>query len=249
MYPLIISFGELRVYTYPLFIGFAWGFAFQFAQYLINKLNITFDHFKIFTIGLFAISWVGAKIFFLIFSLTENFRQHLVSSYFWLGGGFVFYGGLITGVLFVILYRWLVDKTLTREKLIVLLPALTFGHAIGRIGCLLAGCCYGKETSSFLSIHVHDAFRHPVQLYEAILLMILGVVITKLIFKKINSDLIIALYFIYYSVIRFLLEFFRGDQVRGIFFDLLSTSQIVSIFILASAIIYLILHTRRRRWL
>ena len=240
MYPLIISFGELKVYSYPLFIGFAWGFAFQIAQYLITKLDIKFERFKFFTICLFIISWVGAKVFFLIFSSTEHMQLHLVSSNFWLGGGFVFYGGLLFGMLFIIFYSLFVDKTLKGEKLIILLPALTFGHAIGRIGCLLAGCCYGKETSSALSIHLHDAFRYPVQLYEAFLLVVLGAVITKLIFKKIKHDLIISLYFIYYSVMRFILEFFRGDLVRGMFFDLLSTSQIVSVFIFVLAIIYLI---------
>ncbi|OFZ25158.1 MAG: hypothetical protein A2381_12000 [Bdellovibrionales bacterium RIFOXYB1_FULL_37_110] len=243
MQPLIISFGEFKVYSYPLFIGFAWGLAFQITQFFINKLDIEFKRFKLFTLGLFVVSWVGAKVFFLIFSSMENFRHHLISSYFWLGGGFVFYGGLLAGVLFVIFYCMFVDKTLTGDKLIVLLPALAYGHAIGRIGCLLAGCCYGQETSSFFSIQLHGASRYPVQLYESILLVILGVIVTKLIFKKNNHDLIISFYFIYYAVMRFILEFFRGDQVRGIFFNLLSASQIVSIFILTLVIIYL---TRKR---
>ena len=75
--------------------------------------------------------------------------------------------------------------------------------------------------------------RHPVQLYEALSLFILGAVLLRLIKKKVSGNTIISVYFVSYTIIRFILEFMRGDKIRGIYFLGLSTSQLISLILVA----------------
>ncbi len=127
-------------------------------------------------------------------------------------------------------------------------PAIAAGHALGRVGCLLGGCCYGAEWHGPWSVTATDPMspmanpsvpRHPVQLYESLGLMALALVFaaTPLDARWLGapgSGRRIALYAVLYGVLRFATEDFRGDLVRGVFLGgLVSTSQLVSLAIVA----------------
>ena len=231
MHPILVNFPILKIYSYPLLMGIAWGIAYHLGNYLLLKYGQTDRGYKALFWGTFICSWMGAKIFFLLFSKLDSPANYLTNSSFWLGGGFVFYGGLIFGVLYFFLYSHLLKK-FDWKKGYLILPALAFAHAIGRIGCLLAGCCYGTRCSLPWAIELHGALRHPVQLYESILLGILGLILWQLIKRGKRASIILGSYFAGYALIRFCLEFLRGDHVRGIYWWHLSSSQIISLVIL-----------------
>jgi phosphatidylglycerol:prolipoprotein diacylglycerol transferase len=114
-------------------------------------------------------------------------------------------------------------------------PALALGHAIGRIGCFFAGCCYGKESSLPWSVIFNDenslavigVHLHPTQIYETIGNFLLFTFLKFYGRKKRRTGMIFAVYLIIYSVLRFVVEIFRGDY-RGIQYVGLSISQVIS---------------------
>ncbi len=105
-------------------------------------------------------------------------------------------------------------------------------HAFGRVGCFLAGCCYGKKLERTITIlNGIRLERIPIQLIEAIFEFLLFIILT-VIRKKDDNVNILRIYLMSYSAFRFLDEFFRGDEIRGIFFGL-STAQWISLVIWA----------------
>jgi phosphatidylglycerol:prolipoprotein diacylglycerol transferase len=187
----------------------------------------------LFFISAFICSWLGAKFLFLI-TLDEVIAVKAQQSMgFWLGGGFVFYGGLIGGGITFATYLKLSKAKLKQFN--ILIPVLAMGHGLGRIACFLAGCCYGTFCDLPWSIKLHGAARHPVQLYESIALISLSILFYKRV--KANKSVLWE-YIAIYAVLRFVLEFFRGDKIRGVFALGLSTSQFVSISLLCVALLF-----------
>ena len=212
-------------------MGVAWGFSYHIIIFLLEKNKFSKVGFNGLFAGTFIVSWIGAKIFYLIFSQYGEYQNLLTSASFWLGGGFVFYGGLLFGIIYVLFYSYILKKIETKS-LVCLIPGICISHAIGRVGCFLAGCCYGNATDVSWGIILHNERRHPVQLYEVIFLIFIFFIIIKLINRRINSKYIIYFYLISYSLIRFGLEFFRGDLIRGFGPFHLSSSQWISILIM-----------------
>ena len=240
MWPTLIKNSSFLIYSYPLFMGLAWGIGYNLSKSLIQREVGNLKGVEMLFWGNFICSWIGAKLFFLLFSSGEKIIEHATMSSFWMGGGFVFYGGLIVGLIYTLVYS-LILKKFEFRNLYLFVPSIAIGHATGRVGCLMAGCCYGIEADLPWSVHLHDALRHPVQLYEAIMLLILGFTTYKLIKSKKHK--IFPIYLIGYSLIRFILEFFRGDSIRGRHLLNLSTSQYIAIGIF-SATILVIIYTR-----
>ena len=184
--------------------------------------------------------FTGAKILYLFTILDKIDFHRLVSdwNYFSLlmSGGFVFYGGLITGVAaFFICGRILrLNPFPLAERLFFIVP---LSHAFGRVGCFFAGCCYGIEYSG--PLHVVDSSgtpRFPVQLVEAFLLLVLAFVMYVL-FARRKRNGQISFYFLSYCVMRFILEFFRGDSERGRIGSL-SVSQWISIVLCLLVVLF-----------
>ncbi len=236
MLPVLLDLPFFTLYAYPLFMGLAWGFGYYLTDNIFYHKKITEINLLHLFIGLFVSTWVGAKLFFLFFSSQNYFYRHLNSESFWLGGGFVFYGGLIFGLIFYGIYS-LILKKFPFKYSGFLAPGLVFGHAIGRIGCFLAGCCFGNQCDLPWAVTINHQQVHPVQIYEAVGLIIIGLIMLKLIRAAINAYSILGIYLLSYSILRFAIEFYRGDVVRGIYRDLLSTSQIISMVLFAIGII------------
>lgn len=209
-------------------MGLAWGVAYYFTRYLFEKNGEDSSKLLKLYAGIFISAWIGAKLFFLLFSAQLKIDQYIYADYFWLGGGFVFYGGLIFGLIFYLVYS-LRFKKFNFHKSYLLIPGIAFGHAIGRIGCFLTGCCYGSQCELPWAVKMEGEFRHPVQLYEAFALFSIGFLALSWIEKKKTNLNIITNYLLVYSGVRFFIEFFRGDEIRGIFWFSLSTSQFISL--------------------
>ena len=159
------------------------------------------------------------------------------------GSAMTFYGGLVGGIITFLIGHWTVIRKHYPDIKIVptlfpIAPAcITVAHAFGRLGCFMAGCCYGKQTDSFLGV-TFPGMTHPVlptQLFEAIFLFILTAVMFTLALKKKYLHNL-SIYLFSYGVFRFLIEYLRGDD-RGAFFLNLSPSQFFSIIAITSSIL------------
>lgn len=178
--------------------------------------------------------------------------------------GFVFYGGLIGGILGLFIYvkAYKLDVLKMFDIFAVSVP---LGHAMGRVGCFISGCCYGIEYDgplSFTYTHPYDPRTDvnplgtpvgvpllPVQLIEAACLLCLYVVLEILFRKTKRPGICLLVYAMCYCIIRFTLEFFRGDIVRGFLWGM-STSQWISmaIFVCAVALfIFLLVHDKKKK--
>ncbi len=238
MYPILYQGHDLIIYSYPLFMGLGWGFAYQIYFGLMNP-SVSRLKAQILFWGVFLSSWIGAKLFFLL-TYPKDLSSIAGEMSFWMGGGFVFYGGLLGALIFLLIYR--IWEPLREENFWPMLPALTFGHAVGRVGCLLAGCCFGTPTTLPWGIFLHGEHRHPTQILEILVLSLMGFVLLKS--KKPKSELLVF-YFVIYGLSRFGIEFLRGDIIRGEWF-LLSPSQWISLalVILGLGLFYKIKHSR-----
>lgn len=199
---------------------------------------------------------VGAKLLFVAVSW-EQIRAYHLSFLDVMRGGFVFYGGLIGGAagLFIYVKQF---KLPLADFLDIYATVLPLGHMFGRIGCFLGGCCYGMQMESecFLCVVYDEPYNAltprgvpllAVQLIEAFCLFVYFLVMLGLFYKaKPLSGCLAAVYASAYAVLRFTLEFFRGDKERGGFLSL-STSQWISLGILVLAVAVFIVQQRKRK--
>lgn len=200
---------------------------------------------------------VGGKILYII-SLIPTLVRHKVpfSAAFrffvaTMGQGFVFYGGLLGGIFMIYLYAKIFGGPFFSmlETIAVSGPLI---HAFGRIGCFAAGCCYGTPTDSWFSVIFPEGSfglsgvpLFPVQLVEAGINLVLFVLLFLYSRKKRRPGQVIGLYLIFYSIMRFVLEFYRGDIIRGIAGSL-STSQWISLVLLPLGCILFFTHIPER---
>lgn len=157
-------------------------------------------------------------------------------------GGMVFYGGFLgacVGLLVYTKFSKAVERWIAFDLFAVCIPLF---HVFGRIGCFLSGCCYGIECSFGVVVHgntlvpeLNDVRRLPVPLIEAACNLVIFLILLRAFLKGKEKGKMIFLYMLIYPVVRFILEFFRGDVIRGFLFGL-STSQWISIALFAVAV-------------
>ncbi len=195
---------------------------------------------------------VGAKLLFIAVSL-KDIIQSDIPFYYWIKGGFVFYGGLIGGAAGL----WIYTKQF-RMRIMdfvdIYAAVLPLGHSIGRVGCYFAGCCYGIPYDGPGAVIYHESLTMtpletpllPIQLIEAAGLMVLSIVLAICYLKISRRGAVAAFYVIGYSSLRFVLEFFRGDRARGIWLNV-STSQWISLALVCVLIFICIMEYRKNQ--
>ena len=197
---------------------------------------------------------VGAKVFWI---LQYSEPKQLWRAFFVWEGGLVYYGGLIGGALAVFAYIT-VHKLPIRRSADVCAIYLALGQAITRVGCFLNGCCWGTETdvpwgltfpkNSYVYTHQLEAGAisdtavranpvHPTQLYMVIGLIAIFVLL-ELAYRRRHFDGAIALLYCFaYGVLRFIVEFYRGDSARSVFG--MTVSQVISLGLLILPVVLL----------
>jgi phosphatidylglycerol:prolipoprotein diacylglycerol transferase len=204
---------------------------------------------RIYDLGLYilAAALIGGKLLMLV---TDPSAEAL--SFDFLRSGGVFYGGFIAAlaVSVFLMRRYKLPWRLTADAFA---PGIALGHAIGRLGCFSAGCCYGKPTDSWLGVHFTERAHEltgvpidtalvPTQLIEAIAnFLIFGFLLWLHKRRRFNGQIIYA-YLMVYSVMRFTIEFWRDDE-RGWVLGI-STSQFISIILFALGLALMIYHWR-----
>jgi phosphatidylglycerol:prolipoprotein diacylglycerol transferase len=194
-----------------------------------------FDELAVGLLGLVG-GLIGAAIFYDV----VQWRAVVADPASLLHPGLVFYGGLVGGAAAAWAYcrAWRISLADAADAGA---PGLALGHAIGRIGCFLGGCCYGRvvDASFPLAVTLHGAPRHPVQLYEAAGLVAIAI-FTSLLPRR-RAGAIFLAYVIAYALLRLVVEHWRGDDLeRGLVGGAVSTSQLIASVVLAAgaAILY-----------
>ena len=256
MLPFInLGFIKLPLYGLMIVSGILSGAA--ICKKLCAVQNINFYDFIIISAIAGSLGFAGAKLFFLIdyytpslfFKALGYMLAHPKTSGL-ISGGFVFYGGLIGGIAGYFL-GIKIAKTDVRTFLNTFAFVIPYIHAFGRIGCFCAGCCYGIEYDGFLSAGGH----FPVQLLESFLLFVFAFIILFFLLHKAElvskSPKLFLYYVVYYSIVRFFLEFIRADDIRGqVSFGAsvqLSISQVVSLILLTGAVVIFIAAGRKQK--
>jgi len=174
-----------------------------------------------------------------IFARVDSFET-FGRVFFTIFGGSVFYGGLLGGIAAGMIYikRKKLDAGAYADVMALVAPLF---HSIGRIGCFLGGCCFGVEWEYGFTYHhslaeaANGVPRFPVQLLEAAWIFAVFVLVYALFKRERFKNRLFCIYLTAYAPGRFFIEFLRGDEVRGLYGGL-STSQIISVLVLAGAI-------------
>lgn len=235
----LLKIGQFTVYGYGLMIGLGIIAAYMTAEYRAKKKNLNQD--LIFSLAIWCVigGLLGAKLLYYITQINEIIKDP--SLLLDVGDGFVVYGGIIGGIFAGFLFCKK-QKINFLEYFDLVMPSIALAQGFGRIGCFLSGCCYGNETSSPFHIIFHSSEYAPngvplvpTQLISSGLNFAHFFILIIYANRKKADGQVAALYLIFYSIGRFILEFFRGDLERGSIGSL-STSQFISIFILVAGI-------------
>lgn len=246
----LFTIGPFTVYGYGLMIAVGVMAAWIAAEYRAKKMKMQNEQIFYLVIWCLLGGMAGSK---LLFWITE-WKEILEDPGFLLNtptDGYVIYGGIIGGILAGWLYCR-VKRLSFFAYFDLLAPSVALAQGFGRVGCLLAGCCYGMETDGALAITFYDSDFAPnnvplvpTQIYSAVLdFLHFGILLFVARRKKADGQ-VAACYLIFYSIGRFILEFFRGDLIRGSV-GILSTSQFISIFILAAGLVMLTVCSKGR---
>ncbi len=217
------------------------------------------DPQKVQDLGIAAIiaGLVGAKLLLVVVDF-DQYRASPRALLDVLQSGGVFYGGLLGGIPVA---WWYIRKHRLPlfPTLDVLAPAVALGQAIGRLGCFAAGCCFGSVSTAPWSVifHNEDAHAlvgvplgvplHPSQLYESLGAFVLLFVLLGVLRNRKFEGQVFTVYLLSYAVLRFALEFFRGDVARGtVFGGALSTSQFIAVIVVFLTLAALPLIAKRK---
>lgn len=259
MYPELFRIGSFPINTYGVLLALSFLAALLIAARLGHRDGLARE--RIYDLGLWMLlaGLVGSKLLMLV---TEpEYRMHpgnLFSLDFLRSGG-VWYGGFLGGITagYFLMRRYKLPFWKTADAFA---PGVALGQAIGRQGCFAAGCCWGKPTTlpwgvKFTALGHEitgvpiDTHLHPTQLYESFAALIVFGLLIWLHKRKVFSGQIILLYAVLYGTIRFTVEFWRDDP-RGDILGIttatgLSTSQMISLLVGITGLIFLIIRWRR----
>jgi len=245
MFPVLIRIGPITIHTYGFLIATAfllglWLALRQAAREGLSKEKVT-------DIGFYALfaGIIGSRIFF-IATEWEHFSSHPADMLKIWEGGLVFYGGVIFAIPVAVWYARR-QGLLLWQPADIWAPSIAVGHAIGRLGCFCAGCCYGLPTDLPWGVTFNNpetlAIRgvplHPTQLYESAAELLNFVILLAIRRRKAFHGQLFWVYVLNYAVIRALIELFRGDRERGFILPGISVSQGISAVMLVTACAFL----------
>ncbi len=251
MDPVAFTLGALTVRWYGVMAALGFLAGMMLLQWNRKEARLTSDQASNLIFIAMVSGVLGARIFYVV-QFFDQFRDNLFDIVRIDKGGLVFYGGFILATFCIYLYARKCKLDFVRV-FDVMTPSLAIGHAFGRIGCFLNGCCFGTITDSPLGVRYPqysdpymrymDAALHPVQVYEACFNVLLCIVLLFLVRKVRYRGVAISAYFATYGVGRFIFEFFRGDNAKMLG---LTIAQYIGIVLIIIGTAWLIYNLRRK---
>lgn len=240
MHPILLKVNSLNVYSYGLMVALGFAVAVYLMCRNAAKFNLNKDMIIDLSILMLVAGVIGARLLYILLNVKYYIANPLEIPQL-SKGGLVWYGGFLASLIAATIY-------VRRKGLGFLavadffIPYLALAQGFGRIGCFLNGCCYGIEAPSRfpLSVIFPQDFcgRHPTQIYAALALILIYVVLRLWQSKPHFAGEIFLAYCMLYSGKRFLIEFLRGDNPRVVLG--LTISQVISIVIfLATLLIFI----------
>lgn len=242
MHPVLFSFGSVEIYTYGFFTALAMIVAFAATMRTARRAGVDPLQAADMLFFLFVAGIVGARLFYVLQHFDEYgsrpWRAFLLRE-----GGLVWYGGFIVSASAGLVYaRWRGWPLLRLCDFYA--PVLALAHGVGRLGCFMNGCCFGKPVSWGVAFPGDVVPRVPVQVYEAASLIALALYLFRLGSVKRREGSVFAAYLFLYGTLRFCLEFLRGDQTV---YSVLTLPQWTSLgLIAAGAAVYAMISRGRR---
>lgn len=242
MYNDLFTIGKVTIHAYGLFTALALLAALMLSTHIAKKRKMNEDIcYGIVFYGVI-FGYLCSKLTFVLVEWDSFIKNPIM---FLSNSGFVVIGGLIGGVLTAIVYCR-IKKEKFMDFFDICAPAIAIAQGFGRIGCFMAGCCYGRETDSWIGIAFHNSNYAPngVKLIPTQLissgLNFLNMAVLLVILSKVRKRGVTAsLYVMFYSIGRFLIEFLRNDDRGNV--GTLSTSQFFGVVLFAVSIIMLII--------
>ncbi len=226
MHPILFHIGGFFLYSWGFMVAVAFVTGISVAILRCEKEGIPREDVMDGAMYVLLSAIVGSRFFYVI-GFWDYYRNNIWTAFAVWEGGMVFYGGLIFAM--IALFVWSRLKKIDLMKILDLAaPSVAIGYSIGRIGCLLRGCCYGVECDLPWAMHFPEShgFVHPTQLYSSLAGLAIFVVLLYVRDKKRYNGQVFIWGIILYGLYRFLIEFFRYNVLHwGVF----SPSQWISV--------------------
>jgi phosphatidylglycerol:prolipoprotein diacylglycerol transferase len=248
MKPILFKIGSASVPAYSFMLSLAFIIGTLIAIGVCKKQNISIKNIFGLIISIQVSAHLGSRLLFVINNYSQ-FETDPLEVFSLSPGGFDFTGGLILSIFAGIIYMKLTNLPFWKISDCVV-PSIAVGIFLVKIGCFLGGCCYGRETSSFLGVRFPaDSLAaqkfgvqhlvHPTQLYEAFSgLIILAVAILYVRkHRKFEGQLFLS-FMILYLIARIINEVLRGDAVHNYIFNSTQTQFLNIIFIFFACVVY-----------
>lgn len=243
MFPEVCAIGPFVVYSYGLmlvmgFIVASWLACQQGKRQGLNPDTIFNMLFIAFVSGV-----AGARIFYVLDNFSY-YAAHPTEIIMLQRGGLAWFGGLMLGTFSAVVYIK-VRRLSVYRTLDLIVPFVALAQAIGRIGCLLNGCCFGKHTDFGLYFPVHQAILIPTQLYSTLLLLVIYIFLRWLQDRPHRDGQVFYAYLLLYALKRFFVEFFRADSPEILLS--LTLFQLLSIAVFFISVVSLIIICKARK--
>lgn len=237
MHPVICKIGPFTIYSYGLLLAAGFTLSLILLGMRSKKGQVSFEVIFNFSFLAFIFGVIGARIFYVAENAgyyIKNPREIIMLQH----GGLSWFGGLVLGGLAGILF--LKNKKVPVYPVLdLIIPYVALAQAIGRIGCLLNGCCFGKASQFGIYFDVHQAVLIPTQLFSSLILLFIFIILRFLQERPHKEGQIFFTYLLLYSLKRFSIEFWRADN--AVIFSGLTLFQLISILIFFLAFIKLLL--------
>jgi len=248
MHPILFKLGPITIYTYGVMVAIGIFFGSWILVKLSERENIPKEDVVDAAFWSTVAGFLGARIFFFIYN-PEYLHPWYRILYVW-EGGLVWYGGVLFGALTALYFVWKRKIPIWKFADVVSIP-ISVGLGFGRIGCTMAGCCYGKVCHSPLAIVFKDPHSAaplnvplcPTQPVSSAANFLIALILYSTYRKKSFDGQVFSLYLILYGVFRFLIEFFRATPKE--IFGTLSNNQVISIIMVIAGILVFIYRKRR----
>ena len=246
MHPVLLHIGSFNLYTYGLFVALGFMTAIWVSQKNAKSHGLSSESITDIFFVILVSALLGARLLYVLINF-DGYKNNLLDIFKIWNGGLVFFGGFIAAVVATPIY--LRSKNLDFWKTAdIISPGLALGHAVGRIGCFFAGCCYGKECDLPIAVKFTNpeslapigVYLHPTQLYSVFSNLTLFFILLWLQKRKKFNGMVFLSYIMLYSLFRSIVEFFRGDFRGDFFFEVVSMSQGIGLMVSLIAFILLI---------